>query len=154
MKFYIILILEFLVINKSEGQNVSVNNTGELANPNAILDIKSTIKGILIPRVNLVDTSFPVNGNKPNGLLVWNDNVSFDKGVGFYFWTTYNWQPLTNVYKAGTNITIDSSTNTINSVVILNSVNLDGIVPSQLTLVDMQLTQQISMDILHGEKRI
>lgn len=111
-------------------QGLAINTTGEQPSQNAMLDVKSSTKGILIPRINLSDTSNPISGFKPEGLLVWNDNTGFDKGKGFYFWTGSKWHPVTMIYKAGTNVTIDSASNTITAFVQINTVILDGIVPA------------------------
>lgn len=110
---------------------VSINNAGTPPNQFAMLDVNSTDKGVLVPRMNLVDTAHPISGAKPIGLLVWNDNTGFDKGKGFYFWTGTQWHPVVMIYKAGSGITIDSASHTISSTAgILNAVNTDGIVPA------------------------
>lgn len=124
-----ILLFHFFSL-ASYSQSLAINTTGESATQNAMLDIKSLNKGILIPRVNLADTSNPIGGFKPEGLLVWNDSAGYDKGKGFYFWTGSKWHPVTMIYKAGTNVTIDSASNTINAFVQINTVILDGIVPA------------------------
>ena len=127
----ILLWLFYQSIFSCKAQNVSINNTGSSPNLNAILDVNSTNKGILIPRVNLADTSHPIGGIKPLGLMVWNDNIDFDKGKGFYFWEGSKWHPVVMIYKSGNGIKIDSATNTINSIaLVLNTVTQDGIVPA------------------------
>ncbi|MCX6277151.1 MAG: hypothetical protein NT004_03520, partial [Bacteroidetes bacterium] len=78
---------------------VGINNDGSPADPSAMLDVKSSNKGFLPPRVQLVATSLadPVNEPTP-GLLVYNistsglspDNVS----PGYYFWDGYQWRSL------------------------------------------------------------
>jgi hypothetical protein len=120
-----------LYLINCDAQSVSINSNKALPNEQAIFDVNSPNKGVLIPRVNLADTANPIGGAKPIGLLVWNDNPSFDKGRGFYFWAATRWHPVVMIYKAGNGITIDSATNTISSLgVVLNSVNTDGIVPA------------------------
>ncbi len=110
---------------------VAINNSGLPPNTHAILDINSIDKGVLIPRINLVDTSNPIGASKPIGLLVWNGNSSFDKGRGFYFWSGTQWRPIVMIYKAGNGITIDSASNTINSIASpINTVDTSGIVPA------------------------
>jgi trimeric autotransporter adhesin len=50
--------------SKSFAQNVAINEDGSAANPNAILDIKSFNKGILIPRLSTAGRlSIPNNAN-------------------------------------------------------------------------------------------
>jgi hypothetical protein len=70
--------------------------------PSAILDITSTDKGVLVPRVSLNDvTDISVaTGTIPNptdGLLVWNTNASTigGTGIGFYYFLGTRWLPIT-----------------------------------------------------------
>ncbi len=117
-----------LTTEKSTGQNVAINPTGTPPNSNAMLDINSSSKGILIPRVNLVDSANPVSGVKPNGLMVWNDNNSFDKGIGFYYWMVNKWRPVVNIYYPGDAILIDTNTNIISGKIV--SLSQNGIIPA------------------------
>jgi hypothetical protein len=110
-------------------QSVAINNNGSLPNPKAMLDIQSADKGILIPKVLLIDSNNPISGTKPLGLMVWNDNQSFKGGKGFYFWNGNIWQGVT--YYAGEAIAIDS-TNKITA--LYNSINQSGIVPAPTIL--------------------
>lgn len=50
------------------GQNVGINTDGSLPNPNAMLDVKSTNKGILIPRI---DYNNRPTVNVPSGMLIY-----------------------------------------------------------------------------------
>ena len=66
-------------------QNVSINSTGATAHPSAMLDISSTSKGLLIPRM----TSTQLNGigSPATGLLVYQT----DTDSGFYYYTGSRW---------------------------------------------------------------
>jgi hypothetical protein len=55
------------------GQNVAINEDGSLPHPEAILDIKSTNKGILIPRMSSADR-WAIKA--PKGLLVYDTTTS------------------------------------------------------------------------------
>jgi hypothetical protein len=55
------------------GQNVAINEDGSLPNPNAILDVKSFNKGILIPRIS---TSDRLAIKAPKGLLVYDTTTN------------------------------------------------------------------------------
>ncbi len=64
---------------------------GQVAHESALLDLKSEDKGLLIPRVELVDIS---NNNNPInepaiGLLVYNKQGALDEG--FYYWNGSEW---------------------------------------------------------------
>lgn len=75
------------------------------ANPNAVLDVNATDKGVLLPRIALTSSSslLPVTGtasNAHNGMTVYNTNPAVASGlvgVGYYFWSggaTGNWKPM------------------------------------------------------------
>ena len=68
----------FHCIQAQEG--VSINEDGSAADGSAILDVKSTSKGMLIPRVNLVSTASqsPITSTPAVGLLVFNLATSND----------------------------------------------------------------------------
>jgi len=59
-----------------------------------MLDITSSDKGLLIPRVNILDinTIAPITGGTTESLLVYNTNIS--TGKGFYFWNGSIWVNL------------------------------------------------------------
>ena len=77
-----------LLATKSYSQNVAINEDGSLPNPNAILDVKSFNKGILIPRVSTTSRlAIPLT----KGLLV------YDTTAGAFFYNDGGlWQQITN----------------------------------------------------------
>ena len=67
-------------------------------NTSAELDITSTDKGILIPRValkDLTDTTTITNGNV-NSLIVFNTNETTDLQPGYYYWYNDRWLRMIN----------------------------------------------------------
>lgn len=90
------MILTTLYMN---AQNVAINTDGSSADPAAILDIKSSDKGILIPRVSLqqVNNILPLTSTPPAGLMVYNTNhnmvdlIGRSTGRGFYYWNGASW---------------------------------------------------------------
>ncbi len=60
----------------------------------AMLDIESTDKGVLVPRVDIADlgTIAPITPAATEGLLVWNTNAT--TGVGFHYWNGGAWVPI------------------------------------------------------------
>jgi len=71
----------------SQNQNVSINNTGALPDASAMLDISSSEKGLLIPRMNSaqrVAISAPATG-----LVVYDTSLD-----GFWFFDGIQWQPV------------------------------------------------------------
>ncbi|MCX6265972.1 MAG: hypothetical protein NTW16_01245 [Bacteroidetes bacterium] len=75
---------------------VSVNTDGNLADPSAMLDVKSTNKGLLPPRVALssINTALPVTA-PASGLLVYNTSVAGTPPnnvvAGYYSWNGTKW---------------------------------------------------------------
>lgn len=70
-------------------ENVGIGTT--TPHSSALLDMTSTNKGLLIPRVELVDVNngiTPVNG-PATGLLVFNETGALDEG--FYYWDGTQW---------------------------------------------------------------
>ena len=93
---HILKVLIFVAfINSIKAQNaVGINTT--VIDAGTILDISSLDKGVLIPRVSLLDvtnTIIPINSPE-TGLLVWNSNstVTNGNGVGFYYYSGTQWE--------------------------------------------------------------
>ncbi len=73
-------------IMTDDGNGISVNNTSAIATASAIMDITSTNKGILIPRMTSAQrTAIPTPAN---GLLVYDINLN---AFMFYNGNTNNW---------------------------------------------------------------
>jgi len=71
-------------------QNVAINTTGSVPDGSAMLDISSSSKGVLIPRVALQSTSDSVTIPSPaTSVIVYNTNSAISganaDGVGYYF---------------------------------------------------------------------
>jgi hypothetical protein len=64
-------------------------------NSSSVLDISSTDKGMLIPRVTLLETNNtnPIS-NPADGLMVYNTADTNDVTIGFYYWKTDKWLKL------------------------------------------------------------
>ncbi len=82
------LILFILIQSVYSGfsQNVAVNSTGTTPDASAMLDVSSTVKGLLIPRVSLASlTDVSTIATPATSLLLYNTNASLSGGVGFYY---------------------------------------------------------------------
>lgn len=80
------------------GQNIAINTSGTAPVNSAKLDISSTNKGILIPRVSLVSNTDVATVPSPaTSLLVYNSNASMTNGngTGYYYWNGSKWAPVT-----------------------------------------------------------
>ncbi len=68
-----------------EAQSLSINTDGSVADPKAILDIKSINKGLLIPRLTTAQLAAIVS--PPQGLIVY----VTDGSAGFYHYNISDW---------------------------------------------------------------
>ncbi len=96
-KITFIFLATFIFIGFSiKAQNVGINPTGATPNSSAMLDVSSTDKGMLIPRVSLTSTSdVSTIANPATSLLVYNTNAGMSNGsVGFYYWNGTQWNKL------------------------------------------------------------
>ena len=77
----------------SFSQGVSINATGNPADSSAMLDVSSTTKGLLIPRVSLFSTSDVSTIQSPaTSLLVFNTNAAMTGGgIGFWYFNGAIW---------------------------------------------------------------
>ncbi len=78
----------------SSGQNVAINSDSSLPHPSAMLDIKSSNKGLLPPRVGLISiTDITTIASPATGLLVYNTNSSIlnGSGSGYYYYNGIKW---------------------------------------------------------------
>lgn len=95
MKNFYITLLFFIIGNIIYGQSGSVGIGTNTPNESAILDLVSSNKGIMIPKVSLnpanaSDYSF-MAAQPTASLLVYNINAAFSGGKGIYFWDGTKW---------------------------------------------------------------
>jgi len=95
-KFACLICSFLLLLQISEAQTVVVTDDPSYTtgNASAMLDIKSTTKGVLIPRVTLtasLSNASPLT-SPATGLLVYNEGAN--QPVGFYFWNGSAWTRL------------------------------------------------------------
>jgi trimeric autotransporter adhesin len=86
MTSYLLVTAFALLSIQTYCQQVAINEDGSLPNPNAILDIKSLTKGLLIPRMTTANRLAIPN---TSGLLVYDITVN-----SFFFNTGSQWQNL------------------------------------------------------------
>ncbi|MFV0531061.1 MAG: hypothetical protein ACK5MD_06445 [Flavobacteriales bacterium] len=87
---YISTYLSFLLSNAQVGIGTSSPDTG------SILDIVSTDKGLLVPRVSLTSSTMDLDGDtlQTEGLIIYNNGTTLTKG--FYFWNGTEWRIVDN----------------------------------------------------------
>lgn len=88
--YVILMVIINYTNNNATAQSVAVNTTGNAADTSAALDITSSYKGILIPRVSLTSTSDNTTIKFPaTSLMVFNTNEAitgtYASGTGFYY---------------------------------------------------------------------
>ena len=93
-----IFIISFLNVPQCFSQSgVSINSGGTASDSSAMLDISSSSKGLLIPRVALTSADdLTTVLNPATSLLVFNTNASMVNGaVGFWYFSGTKWEQLT-----------------------------------------------------------
>lgn len=88
MKTFLLLFLLSVIILRAHAQSVAINADASQPNASAMLDVKSTSKGMLIPRMTMVQRNLiPL---PTTGLMIYqNDNTP-----GYYFFNGSSWAPL------------------------------------------------------------
>ncbi|MFY9310322.1 MAG: hypothetical protein WAQ28_14855 [Bacteroidia bacterium] len=89
----IICIYLSLLPQNGAAQSYSINTSGAIPDPSAMLDIIASDKGLLIPRVSLISDLDTVTITDPAvSLLVYNTNASMTNGgLGFWYWNGTQW---------------------------------------------------------------
>lgn len=84
------LVLSITAVNAT-GQSFAINTDGSTANASALLDIKSTNKGVLIPRMSKAEKN--AIAVPATGLLIFQNAPD---SVGFYYYNGSGWTWLSN----------------------------------------------------------
>lgn len=102
MKNSILFVLSLFAVNFAFSQNIGINATGATPDASAILDVSSTTKGMLIPRMTTADRTAITS--PATGLVVYDTNLN-----SFYYYNGTSWQWLLNS-ASGWNTTGNAST--------------------------------------------
>ncbi len=91
MKRSLFLAIAIMIYAISAMAQVAMNTDSSKPDSSAILDIRSTNLGLLIPRITLTDinSAAPIT-NPAEGLLIFNISENIDKGL--YYWSGSKWQ--------------------------------------------------------------
>jgi len=107
MKRVLILSVAFFILFqiKSFAQNVGINATGSTPDNSAMLDISSTSKGLLIPRMTQAERD--AIASPATGLMIFQT----DGTSGFYYYNGIAWTAMAangseTKLTAGTNVTV------------------------------------------------
>jgi hypothetical protein len=102
-QFYLIALFFLLVPAFAGAQAVSINTDGAAADPSAMLDVKSTTKGVLVPRMDKAQRE--LIAAPATGLLVYDTDLG-----GFWFFNGTAWTNLSGGGSGGTPTTFIADT--------------------------------------------
>lgn len=89
---FAVLAISFCKPEDAGAQSLAVNTSGATASASSILDVSSTNKGILIPRVSLTGTGDVTTIASPaTSLLVYNTSSAGGLTPGYYYWNGTAW---------------------------------------------------------------
>lgn len=92
----------FALYGEAQAQGVGINDDNTAPDNSAMLDVKSTSKGVLIPRVPLTSTAVAAPVAAPaTSLLVYNTQTAGDVTPGFYYWNGTQWVRLASAASTG-----------------------------------------------------
>lgn len=113
MKSLLITAMLLLNVIASHAQSVAINNDGTLPNASSMLDVKSTSKGLLIPRMTSAERTGIAS--PAVGLLVYDSETE-----SFWFYKTTGWTELVTGGGSSTNFWTTDGSNIYNN----NSANV------------------------------
>lgn len=105
--FATIFYLQFIICTIISAQSILISPSTGVPDPSAGLEVRSSNKGMLLPRVALTGTAdVSTITNPANGLMVFNTATVSDVVLGFYYWTsgTAKWNPVNGSGTAASNI--------------------------------------------------
>jgi hypothetical protein len=98
MKQSIFFLAFFFLQTLLYAQSVAINTDGSVASGSALLDVKSTTKGLLIPRMNKTEKN--AVALPAAGLLIYQNAPD---SIGFHYYDGSNWLWLETLANAGWN---------------------------------------------------
>ena len=97
-----VLAIITLSLTLSYSQNVSINEDGTAPHNSAILDVKSSDKGVLFPRVEIYDATDPSPVTLPaEGLIIYNPGPPGGAKKGYYYWSGAAWEQFAKIDPSG-----------------------------------------------------
>lgn len=128
-----------------KSQKIGDNPT--IINPSAVLDVESTNKGVLLPRIALSGTADATTIAAPTtSMLVYNTATAGtapnDVMPGYYFWNGAAWTRLATGASATDNQTLNIAGNTLsisngNTVTLPTATEVDGSVTNELQTISL-----------------
>lgn len=111
-----LLLLLCIALNGHGQNNVGINDDNSSPNASAMLDVYSSSKGLLIPRIALTSTSTAAPISSPEtSLLIYNTATTGDVNPGYYYWAS-EWVRL--VASADPSISLNVVSKSANSTLL------------------------------------
>jgi len=95
MKKIYLLLTVLLFSASTYAQSVGINSDGSSPNPSAMLDVKSSNKGFLPPRISDPASSI---SSPEGGLMVYKDDGTANDPIGYYYYNGSAWTRLDDVW--------------------------------------------------------
>lgn len=88
------ILTAFFAVSLISAQHVGINTSNP--DTSSVLDVVSSTKGFLAPRINLTSSTMDLDGaaGQAAGLLVYNNGTTLSKG--YYFWNGSEWRTIDN----------------------------------------------------------
>ncbi|MEZ4930570.1 MAG: hypothetical protein R2788_00325 [Saprospiraceae bacterium] len=86
------ILIQFVAVETNAQGNVGINDDGSTPNAGAILDLKSTDKGLLIPRMTSAQRLAISGGTPSKGMLVYDTNTQ-----SFWYYNNAGWNNMTTM---------------------------------------------------------
>lgn len=121
-KFFTIIFFSLTVFAEAQ---VKIGNNPATINSNSLLELESTNKGFLPPRValNSISSISPLTGTVPAGMLVYSSSGTLSDG--YYYWNGAEWKKLDNGNKTVVTKTANATLAKGESIVLAsNSITL------------------------------
>jgi len=110
ISYFIVALLIALSGTAGHSQNIAINKTGNVAEASAILDCDASDLGLLVPRVELIQTTSASPITSPaNSLLVYNTASANDVTPGYYYWNGSQWVKFGLANHVHANLTFNNS---------------------------------------------
>jgi hypothetical protein len=129
-KAFCFLLLLFFSVSYRPAAQVKIGNNPGTINPNSLLELESTNKGFLPPRValNSFNAIAPLTGTVPSGMLVFSSGGLL--ADGYYYWNGSAWKPLTPGAPGGSVTKTVSATLTKAETLVFASNNITLTLPA------------------------
>lgn len=139
-KGLLILIIALFATSGMYAQSVGINDDGSLPDGSAMLDVKSSDKGILIPRLDF--------NNKPaspaTGLMIFVTANGPDGNNAYYFYNGSSWVKIGGTAGLMLTATYDSnSDNVVDNSAVVNNLTVQTAVPAGAVFTDDQTLSEI-----------